>query len=165
MAERIIIPTPNPTRKKRFLSSPSSLSDLSLPHNEDLIGSDDGRQPTTGRDVNRILLCFLNTPVSGNYPLPVGHYNGGSVGTHCGQRGLNVALCLRVQGGRGLEEIDITINTQQLQHQSELKDVFWAYLIQQDDLGRFEDGASDGHPLLLSSAQLQTPLAYLCAVS
>ena len=31
-------------------------------------------------------------------PLPVGHHNGGPVGTHVSQRSLNVALGLGVQG-------------------------------------------------------------------
>lgn len=39
------------------------------------------------------------------------------------------------------------------------------HLIQQDDLRRFEDGPGDGHPLLLPSAQLQTPLPHLRVVT
>lgn len=35
------------------------------------------------------------------------------------------------------------------------------HLIQQNDVGGLEDGAGDGHTLLLPTAQLQSPLAHL----
>lgn len=39
------------------------------------------------------------------------------------------------------------------------------YLVQQDDLRRFEDGSGYGHPLLLSSTQLQTSLPHLRVIT
>lgn len=39
------------------------------------------------------------------------------------------------------------------------------YLIEEDDLWSFEDGASDGDSLLLSSTQLQPPLTHLSVIA
>lgn len=39
------------------------------------------------------------------------------------------------------------------------------YLIKKDDLWSFEDGASDGDSLLLSSTQLQPPLTHLSVIA
>ena len=63
----------------------------------------------------------------------VGHDDGGPTLAHLHQRPLYVPLRLRIQGRRSL--------------------------VQEDDGGGLEDGAGNGHPLLLPAAQLQPPLA------
>ena len=38
-------------------------------------------------------------------------------------------------------------------------------LIEQDDAGVLEDGAGDGHPLLLTATQLQASLTHLSVIT